>query len=1010
MVEGLRLCCVVMLNRFPPRVVHWLAAMAGGGLIGGLSQAAIETMGTGPHAILGGTCLCLILFGLARPMPPPAPLWRIGLIFPWIWIIQREAIDTLLTDLSHRLIESTAQVPFLGGVVFAAALWPSMRILSTAIQPKPTRTGPLLFGAGLLVGSVFIGSEAAVLLGAIGLLLSDTTAQHERGWSPHTPNRQPVVPAAILGGVWLASGWVLIRTTFDPTLSGVCAVAMGVCFGRTLNIRLPTMLWAGALGGLIWISAFLLETGAPQLAALGMNHTLGVDGRLWLALPLATLGLLAAPLTAFGSTRSRLPAIGLAIGLWTGPTIATHQHAPWIAAIILGLIGLFSQSGKQRGVSLALALCIVVAGGWLAPANMRVSRTGIWASASNSRALATWAGGERNFAPRQHGQTGSGAFVSWEGTGDGEERGLSLDGSFTRTGDPAAQAEALTGHLAVLLAPKREPHLLLGDWMGNALRSTAVFPPGMTHISVPSAHALRAIAATDPVRERLWLQPVHPLYGEHPAVLTRRTPPVQAITEINHGPWTSGANWGLSTSHIRSVRNHLVANGVYVLCVHLRWWGDGAIPRIAQALTESFSSVTAWLPPEGVDSLIFVATDSPPAFGQVASRFSPAKADLASLGLHSPEMLAGSAILGDGALRKMATTAFGPLQPQLLSASIFERPTLHLGQAPALMADQADPWNGTAPEGVSSIRAARATMLEMLEKATRGELEGAFEAARLLAEAHGSTGIDALEGIIAPHLSDGRTALGKAIGSGPNSSAWDDAMRFATTARMLAPKSHTPLTLLGEIALARGHLPAALKYFQDALRIEPGHVQALEGLARCARLSNAPKKVEQALRDATRHAPRDWRTWSNLAVFHLEQGQDAEAMTTVETAMGLAPATEVRPLLIMTKTLLRLGSAGAALLRADQATKLAPKNGLGWYLRGRAHFDLNRMTEAEKDFRAAVLTDADLVEARSGIGLVRAIIGDEKAARRIFRDVLQRDPDNAAARENLRRLGSPVNP
>ncbi len=127
-------------------------------------------------------------------------------------------------------------------------------------------------------------------------------------------------------------------------------------------------------------------------------------------------------------------------------------------------------------------------------------------------------------------------------------------------------------------------------------------------------------------------------------------------------------------------------------------------------------------------------------------------------------------------------------------------------------------------------------------------------------------------------------------------------------------------------------------------------------------------------------------------------------MEAIQTAAGLAPADEVAPLLVLTKILLRRGEAGAALLRAEQCTQLAPKNGLSWYLRGRAHYALNRFKEAERDFRKAVLTDSDLLEARGGIGMVRAVLGDPTAATAAFKEVLNRDPNNSAARENLRRL------
>jgi TolA-binding protein len=45
-----------------------------------------------------------------------------------------------------------------------------------------------------------------------------------------------------------------------------------------------------------------------------------------------------------------------------------------------------------------------------------------------------------------------------------------------------------------------------------------------------------------------------------------------------------------------------------------------------------------------------------------------------------------------------------------------------------------------------------------------------------------------------------------------------------------------------------------------------------------------------------------------------------------------------------------------------------------------------------------------MIDARGGIGQIRAMRGDYAGAAAQFRGVLERDPSNAAARENLRRL------
>ena len=967
-------------------------------------HAIADFWGAGPGNLLVYSALSLSVFALARPLSPPQPWMRLALVLPPATVFLMDELMMVLTKGCHGLMGATSEVPFLAAAILVILSWPTARILCTAILPNPTRIGPLLFAVGV-GGAIFFAQPATVLaLSALIALWIDTVPHPERGWArTQQPTRFILAIGSLIAGLWLSSGWVSLRTVFEPSLAGATAVVIGIAIAKTISLRVQTLLWAGLLGVGLWLMPHGLATYAPHFAASAAQQDWGLVGTTWILLPMFALGAISGPLIHMGTNRSRYELFGLALGLGLGPWIATHQTIGWFSFAILCLGATFASRSWNRIIFVVSAGATYVLMAWIKPADLTASRLAVWTHASQPKTLASWTRAPKGLSKLSHGQAEGGSFVAWSGP---EESGLTVEGLTALTQGRRADAEELSGHLAVLSTPVREPVLVLGDWAGNALRAISAYPKGLAQISVPTTHGLRALAASDSVRERLWLQPNHSLYAEHPARLVRRIPAIPAILEINHAPWSDGANWGLSDSHIKTIKSRLISDGVYVLCVHLRWWPDGSLPRLAKGLTDHFDAVQAWLPPEGVDSLIFLASDQPLNPSQVKARFGHAKTALETLGYPTPESFSGAAVLGTDALVELGQEASDRLHPERLPSSVLSRPLLHVAGFPDRMAKHPDPWSGLGNNDITNVRKARGMLLSMLSKANKGELEGAFQAAQSLASQHGQLGTSALESLIEPHIKDGRTALKRAIQAGPSSTAWDDAARFATTARMLAPKSHIPSALLGDIALAKGHADKAIEHYQFALSVDQTYIPALEGIARWARLTGEAKKAEQALRSATRHEPRNWQTWHNLGVFLMEEDRLTDALEAIETALGLAPIDEPAPLIALTTGLLRTDQPGAALLRSDQLTKLEPDLGLAWFLRGRAHFDLDRLSEAEEDFRKAVLTDSNLIEARSGIGLVRAILGDHDAATTIFRDVLKRDPENMAARENLRRLGA----
>ncbi|MAY80368.1 MAG: hypothetical protein CL930_06230 [Deltaproteobacteria bacterium] len=801
-------------------------------------------------------------------------------------------------------------------------------------------------------------------------------------------------------------GWLHLRALFNPTSEGIIMVALGALMCRGLMPRRYRPLIAPFAISILWIWLDKVGEYAPHLAGLGFDGSWGLDGRWFLHLPMLFIGALVGLCLPNEGAGKRVGFWAMAAGIYVGPLLTGRNDLLWLSASVAAFMILLSSRASQQILGAGLLVANLILSTWMTGPRLERLQYGVWSHARSVRTLNQWDTAPSGLDNIVRAFTPAGTISIWtdkEATGT---HAVTLDGDTMRTDNRAAGAEELAGHLAVLLAPNEEAVLVLGDNLGHALRGLDAHPTRLTQVAVPYPIAIQTIAKVDKVRHRLWLSPQNQLFGEHPAHLLHRTTNVSTVLEISGAPWNDSHNTSIDQRHIESIRRRMKTDGMYILVAHLKWWPEGSVAELAATINDSFPHVQLWLPPEGADSIIFVATESRPDFSSFADRFALARTSLDELGFPTAHSLAGSAAINQQEMSQWTRRQDAFPKANHLPATLFQQPVLHLGALPTLMEQSETSFAGepTDLSAINEVRKARELLLTMLRDASKGKIEGAFAAARTLAGDHGAIGRNALQSLIEPHLRDGRTAMNRARPKRPDDPLWDDALRYATTAKMLAPKNKHPHTLLGDIALTRGLIPKALEHYQDALVIDATHVPALEGIARCARLQGDLVKAEQALRDNTRHAPRNWQTWHNLGVFLLEQGELKKALDAIEVAVGLAPNELAEPRLVLAQALLTADQPGAALLRAQQCTQIAPENGLSWFLRGRAHFALNRLDEAEDDFRKAVLTDADLLEARGGIGQIRAILGDYDAAIKAFKDVLERDPDNQAARENLRRL------
>jgi len=1015
-----------------------LTAIALGGAAGALHRTSLEAFGGSIDALVWPWAGWLVAHTVARWLPPPPSASTRA---PWEWAAAAATLGLLAPGeaVPAWLAKGAGAVGLPGAGLWAAwmllcglvGLAPARRLLHS---PQGTGRGAgALVAAGVVLGVLAPPPVAAVVV-AGGLLAAPVQAGTPAPASGPRPGVEErlVQLGAVAAGAWLlATVVVVVRPALDPSAALPTAAAVGAVLGLAWSRgRGRGHPWVG------WLAVAALGGGV----ALVLPHAVGVQ-RLLLSTTMAALdpGLTPSVLAGLLGWSAGLVAGGL-IGLLPG-NAARAPELPVAGA--LGLIGAASWAVPSSGWG-ALGLSGALVAGALLGARRRMHQVGavalvgllaagVWrgpslpadllalSSVHGLRDPGAW---EKHLLRAVDGVVGSssldagadGAVVAapedWrapESVRGGIDSPFEVDlaGRISMPTGRAADAEVFGGLLAAALAPRHDRMLLLNDDLGHALAGVAHIQPTTIDIATPVPAVVRDVARLSPSRKDRWLGPGVRLWPDHPSVVLRRAPTPAAIVDVHHGSWFDSAHTAPTPTHFHRARAALGDHGVYVLVLHLDNFEAGVPARIAGAVARSFSHVQLWLPPTGADSLVVVASGRPLPLSRLEGRFEPMKAGFRELGFPNVASLASMAVGDAGTLADWTTPEVSAPSSLVLSPAVRGRRSLHLSALAPHLAPASRTWDlegaDTGAADLAGRLDSRRRFLELLGDAARGDVASALDKARGLAD--DDDGDRSLKALVGPHLAKARDALARASREGPNSAAWPDVHRYATTARMIAPTSSEPLVLLGTMALAQGDLGQAHEHFAEAARLAEGDLDALTGLARVARLRRDPVAAERYLREAATANPRAWMAWHRLGVFLTEMRRYTEAEPVLERAEGLAEGASNAPTLALSRLYLETDRATPALIHAERALVLDP-NAEAWMLRGLAYLALDQLDNAESDFRKAVLANPNLAAAHGEIGRIRASRGDFAAAEDAWKAVLRIDPNNANARENLRRLGA----
>ena len=196
-----------------------------------------------------------------------------------------------------------------------------------------------------------------------------------------------------------------------------------------------------------------------------------------------------------------------------------------------------------------------------------------------------------------------------------------------------------------------------------------------------------------------------------------------------------------------------------------------------------------------------------------------------------------------------------------------------------------------------------------------------------------------------------------------------DALEYARTAVWLAPNFYEAHLVLGWLALVSGELPEALKAAEGAGKLKPAEVAPLCLLARIYTRQAAYGRAADLYRRILRRNPDDPAVRAQLVDNALARRGYAEANEEAETGLKVAPS-----------------DSNLLLLRATALRKL------------------DRNDEAMMTLRTAAAANPQSPLPHLGMGDLFTLLGEYTAAAGSYEKVLDRDPENARAMNNLANL------
>jgi len=193
-----------------------------------------------------------------------------------------------------------------------------------------------------------------------------------------------------------------------------------------------------------------------------------------------------------------------------------------------------------------------------------------------------------------------------------------------------------------------------------------------------------------------------------------------------------------------------------------------------------------------------------------------------------------------------------------------------------------------------------------------------------------------------------------------------------------------------------GQLARAQAFYQQVLKMQPGHFDALHLLGVIAFQTKHPAQAVELIGRAIEIDPGNAAAYNNRGTALQDVQRLDEALDSFDHALGIKPD-YAEALNNRGNTLLELGRFDESLESFDGALKLKPDYAQAWSNRGNLLLDLRRLDEALENIDRALKLDPDYVEALNNRGYALQELKRPAAALDSYDRALKLKPDHIAA-------------